>query len=316
MRRAGGIAANYTVATATAKHGARRRVNAARDKAIIGVALTLLPATAESFPVMTTYRSRAVGLEGLPDEFFGTAGLAGDAALEVPDHGYPLRPFAAELPQDDLVATDPRTDESPAERLYRRAVEASSRGRVSEAIHRYRELLSVDPGHTTARNNLSALLETTGDPAEALEQLTAALRAVPDDVNMLVSRGAILGRLKRHPEAEQDLRRALRLAPEHAPAHLTLGLVLWRKGVPKEAAEALRRAIALEPTNATAFYYLGEALNQAGDLPGARAALEQSAQLGPDHGRTYRLLGRVLDRLSRPEEAQAMYRRAREVGDT
>ena len=96
---------------------------------------------------------------------------------------------------------------------------------------------------------------------------------------------------------------------------LTLGLVLWRKGVPKEAAETLRKGLWLEPDNALGHYYLGEALNQAGDLKGARAALEKSAELAPDHGRTFRLLARVLDRMGRYEEAQTMYRRAREVGE-
>lgn len=264
---------------------------------------------------MPNYNSRATGLESQLDELFGTSGLEGELPPDEPDAGYPLRPFAALVPQDDLVATEPRTDESPTERLYRRAVEASSRGRVSEAILRYRELLQIDPTHVPARNNLSTLLETTGDPAEALEQLSAAIRMTPEDVNLLVSRGAICGRLKRYTEAENDLRRALRLDPQHVQAHMTLGLVLWRKGVPAQAAESLRRAIGLEPENPTAHYYLGEALNQAGDLAGARAALERSGELSPS-GRTFRLLGRVLDRMARPDDAQAMYRRARDAGDT
>lgn len=254
---------------------------------------------------MPTFRPRLSGLEELPDELFGTTGLEGDLLPDRPDEGYPLRPFAAMVPQDDLVATEPRTDESPADRLYRRASEAATRGRVSEAIHRYRELLAVEPSHVAARNNLSALLETTGDPAEALEQLSAAIRVSPDDVNLLVSKGAIHGRLKQYVEAETDLRRALKLDPHHMQAHLTLGLVLWRKGVPAQAAEALRRAIALEPANAAAHFYLGEALNQARDMPGARAALERAAELAPE-ARTFRLLGRVLDRMGKPEDARVM----------
>lgn len=262
---------------------------------------------------MPSYRHRATGLDSMLDELFGTSGLEGDLPPEMPDSGFPLRPFAAMVTQDDLVPTEPRTDESPVERLYRRALEATSRGRPAEAIQRYRELLTVEPGHVAARNNLATLLETTGDPQEALEQLTAALRLQPDDVAMLVSRGGIHGRLKQYAEAEADLRRALRLDPDHVQAHLALGLALWRKGVPREAADALQRAIQLEPQNAAAYYYLGEAQNQAGDLPAARAALEQATALQPD-GRSYRLLGRVLDRMGKYDEAQAMYRRAREAG--
>jgi superkiller protein 3 len=265
---------------------------------------------------VSTYRSRAVGLEGILDELFGLPTLEGDPIPEDADAGFPLRPFANRVPLDDLLATEPRTDESPAERLYRRAVEASSRGRVSEAIHRYRELLTLEPGHSAARNNLSLLLESSGDPAEALVQLEEAVAAAPDDPQLLVARGSAYSRLKRYTEAETDLRRAARLSPNSAPTLLALGLTLWRKGVTREAIDVLRRAIELEPGNATAYYYLGEAMNQASDLPGARAALERSAELAPEHGRTFRLLGRVLDRLGRPDDAREAYRRAREAGES
>jgi uncharacterized protein HemY len=84
--------------------------------------------------------------------------------------------------------------------------------------------------------------------------------------------------------------------------------------MPGPAADALRKAIALEPEHAIAHYYLGEALNQARDLAGARTALEKAGQLLPD-ARTFRLLGRVYDRLGKPDLAQEMYQRAREVGE-
>jgi tetratricopeptide (TPR) repeat protein len=260
-----------------------------------------------------TRNTRALGRESILDELFGTTGLEGDLVPAEPDAGFPLRPFASQVPQDDLLVTEPRTEETPVERLYRRALDAASRGRVAEAINRYRELLAHDPSHVTARNNLSHLLETTGDPEAALDQLSQAVRAAPDDVNLLVSRGAVYGRLKRYAEAETDLRRALRHDSQHVQAYLTLGLVLWRRGLPADAAHTLRRAIAIEPANATAWYYLGEALNQGGDLAGAREALEQAGAHAPQFARTWRLLGRVLDRLNRTDDAREMYRRAREA---
>ncbi len=260
------------------------------------------------------WNSRATGLDTLLHEVFEAAPLEAELPPEVADAGFPLRPFVSLVPQDDLISTEPVPDESPVDRLYRRAVEATRRDRTGEAIQRYRELLGLEPGHLEARTKLSLLLESSGDPVEALEQLSAALRVLPDEVNLLVSRGSIRGRLKQYGEAEGDLRRALRLAPDHVVAHTTLGLVLWRKGVPREAAVVLQRAIALEPGNAAAHHYLGEALNQAGDLPGARTALERAVELEPAGGRSCRLLARVLDRLGLYDEAQEMYRRAREQG--
>jgi Flp pilus assembly protein TadD len=41
--------------------------------------------------------------------------------------------------------------------------------------------------------------------------------------------------------------------------------------------------------------------------------LERAAVLQPDHARTYYVMGILLDRKHRPQEAAAMYRKAREV---
>lgn len=247
------------------------------------------------------------------EELFATRLLEGEPIPEESDVEFPLRPFAAELPQDDFLNTEPASDEAPVDRLYRRAAEAANRGRTAEAIHRYRELLAMQPGHVPARSALAGLLEAAGDPDEALDQLSQALRTAPDDAALLISRGAIYGRLKRYADAEADLRRALRHDPESVEGHLALALTLWRRGLPHEAAEILRRATTLEPDNATAHYYLGEALNQAGDYSGACAALARSTELAPRAARGWRLLGRVLDRLNRSDEARLMYQKAREA---
>jgi tetratricopeptide (TPR) repeat protein len=260
-------------------------------------------------------RSRASGREQTVDELFSTTGLEADPVVRTPDQTFPLRPFAAGIPHDDRVNTEPESNETGHERLCRRAADAISRGRRADAIQLYREVLAGDASHLAARNSLALLLEEAGERELALEELNTALRARPDEPSLLVSRGAILGRLKRYPEAEADLRRVLRSQPMLAPARFTLGLVLWRKGLPAEAVTELRHAIDIEPLNAVSHFYLGEALNQAGDTTGARAALERSAELDPTQKRTFQLLGRLLDRIGRPDEAMAYYRRAREIRD-
>ena len=147
-----------------------------------------------------TRRSRATGREQVVDDLFSTRGLEADPIPEGVDQQFSLRPFAAAVPQDDLVNTEPESNEPATDRLYRRAADAATRGRGAEAIQRYREILTLEPGHLAARNNLALLLEASGNAEEAFEQLTAALRGNPDEPALLVSRGAILGRLKRYPE--------------------------------------------------------------------------------------------------------------------
>ena len=258
--------------------------------------------------------SRSSGREQALDELFATAGLEGDPAARGVDSHFSLRPFAEGSAGDGKVEPDPVAEGTVPEQLLRRAREASDRSRRSEAVQIYRQLLTLEPGNLAGRNNLALLFESNGEPEMAIDELNAALRHHPDQIDLLVNRGAIQGTLKRYPEAEADLRRALRLAPGHAGAHYNLGLVLWKKGLPEDAADEFRRAVDADPENAAAWYYLGDARNQTGDLSNAQQALEEAVRLDPNFAKAFHLLGRVFDRMHRPTEAIDMYRRAREIG--
>ncbi len=257
--------------------------------------------------------SRSSGREQALDELFATAGLEADPAARGVDSHFSLRPFAEGSVGDGVVEPDPVAEGTVPEQLLRRAREAADRNRRGDAIQIYRQLLTIEPGNLAGRNNLALLFEAGGEPEMAIDELNAALRHHPDQVDLLVNRGAIQGTLKRYPEAEADLRRALRLAPGHAGAHYNLGLVLWKKGLPEDASAEFQRAVEKDRDHTAAWYYLGDARNQAGDLPGAQQALEEAVRLDASFSKAYHLLGRVFDRMHRPGEAIEMYRRAREI---
>ena len=87
-------------------------------------------------------------------------------------------------PADELSAED---------LLYNAAREAHSQGETRRAMAIYHELLSLNPGHVRARSNLGLLLDQIGDRELALEQLEQCLQAEPDNAQVLVNRGGVLG---------------------------------------------------------------------------------------------------------------------------
>jgi Flp pilus assembly protein TadD len=138
---------------------------------------------------------------------------------------------------------------------------------------------------------------------------------MPEQIELLLLRAILLGRLRRHGDAESDLRGILRLQASHGPAHFELGQLFWRKGLASEAATHFAKSLEYQPENGRVFYYLAEALNLMGDLPGANAVLDRALEATPRDGKVYHLRGRVLDRLGRPDEAREMYQRSRELQD-
>ncbi len=149
------------------------------------------------------------------------------------------------------------------------------------------------------------------EQSPALAELTRALGERPDDVGLLVARGALFASRQEWEPALADLRRAVRLAPDAWNAWDELGLLYWRRGRPAEAADCFRRLTAARPTG-RGYLFLGKSLIQAGDLGGAQSALERSAEMDPACSETYRLLGGLADRFGHSEEASAYYQRSLE----
>jgi len=203
--------------------------------------------------------------------------------------------------------------EGPAHELYRRAKRLSDAGAVEEAVAVYRELLAIEPAHLRARNNLGVLYDSVGDYRRALAEYQAAEELDPDDVRLQCNIAAVLASLGRYREAEAKLMQALATDPQNPDARENLGLVYFKKGLYAEAAVELRRAAELEAERASAFFYLGEALNHLNDIDAAMEALQRSVEIKPAP-RAYYTMGILYDRMKRPDLAQAMYRKAEELG--
>jgi Flp pilus assembly protein TadD len=197
-----------------------------------------------------------------------------------------------------------------AELLLQRAGAAAS---ADQAAALYRELLLASPEHVEARLRLARLLESGEQLEEAVKTLSLGLRLIPDQIELLLLRGSLLGRLRRYRDAESDLRGVLRVQASHGSAHFELGQLFWRKGLAAEAATQFAKSLESQPANGQVYYHLAEALNLKGDLAGASAVLDRALEATPGDGRVYHLRGRVLDRLGRPDEAREMYQRSREL---
>ena len=162
----------------------------------------------------------------------------------------------------------------------------------------------------------------TGQLAEAVANLQAALAAHPNDPDVLYYLGRASGLLskqsidslmaaypgsarshqamgenyfvlRRMEDAEKEYREALRSRPDIPEVHLELGEVYaggfqWAK-----AEEEFRAQTKLQPGNAEAFYRLGAALLEQGKAHEARTELVRADKLMPDMPETLYSLGKA-----------------------
>ncbi len=181
------------------------------------------------------------------------------------------------------------------------------------AVEILRALVVERPRDLGLRLRLAHHYEASGQMVLALDQLQTAREMDDSNVDVLSSLGATLGALARYDQADRELKRALRLDPDRADIHLNLGMLLFKRGLYAQAEAALRRATELDADSAVAHFYRGEALNQIGRVDDALVMLERSVALDPRNAKAFYTMGILYDKKNLPQQAESMYRRAREV---
>ncbi|MEI9971274.1 MAG: tetratricopeptide repeat protein [Ignavibacteriota bacterium] len=125
-----------------------------------------------------------------------------------------------------------------------------------EARNGYIEVLSREPGHRLALNNLGTLLYTMGYRTAARTAYSEAVARHPDDPMGRVNLGNILHEAGEFSAAREHFEAALRVDPGHAEAHQGLAYALSELGEP--AAADRHRRLGFQDRAVRSLRYRGE----------------------------------------------------------
>jgi aromatic-L-amino-acid decarboxylase len=129
-------------------------------------------------------------------------------------------------------------------------------GRTLEARNAYLDLLSREPSHRLALNNLGTLLHAAGYRTAARTAYLEAVARHPEDPMSNVNLGNVLYESGEFAAARERFETALRFDPNHAEAHQSLAYVLAELG-DQEGAQRHRRK-GFEDRPVVALPYRGE----------------------------------------------------------
>lgn len=167
----------------------------------------------------------------------------------------------------------------------------AAQGHLPEAISQYEKARAYDPDLTQVSYPLALLYDRVGADDEALKEFQLALKAEPNNANILNDLGYYYYARRNWPEAERWLNAAVQADPRYPRAWINLGLTLGQQGRYAESIAAFEKV--LNPAQARsnlAFVLLTqqkhdqaaqtyqEALALDPSLKTARAALAQLTQ--------------------------------------
>jgi tetratricopeptide (TPR) repeat protein len=172
------------------------------------------------------------------------------------------------------TSSAPKRSEVP--KLFAKAANLQSAGKLREAESVYRHILQVQPEHQDSLQNLGGLLCLLGAPTAAEVFLTQLVALQPDLALAHYNLGVAQEARQKLNEAEASYRTALALNPSFAEAHNNLGSALLHQGQLAEAQRCFRQALALDPDLVDAHYNLGSVLVEIGQQANHIASFQEA----------------------------------------
>jgi Flp pilus assembly protein TadD len=166
-------------------------------------------------------------------------------------------------------------------------------------------------GRTELVSALAQLFSRSGAHAQAISVLSDALRARPQDEDLLYELAAAYQRSGDTSQALASMRQVLTLNPRNASALNFIGYTLADRGEQLDEAERLiRSALALQPNSGAYLDSLGWLQFRRGDYAHAADTLERAVELDPEEPTILEHLGDAYGGTRRRQEAAMAYRRA------
>lgn len=185
----------------------------------------------------------------------------------------------------------------------------SRTGRLDEARAHLREL-GARPGGDRARSALMEfqILRDAGRQGEGEAVLEEALKALPDNPELLYETAMVAERNQKIDVAEERLRKLIQIKPDHAHAYNALGYSLADRNMRLDEAQTLiAKGLELSPDDPFILDSMGWVLFRRGDLSGALSYLERAFSIRPDPEIAAHL-GEVQWSLGRREDAEKLWR--------
>jgi tetratricopeptide (TPR) repeat protein len=181
-----------------------------------------------------------------------------------------------------LLQRLPRDFRRQADLLQQRASELRARGKLGEAIAKYREALEIYPHFLRALIFLGTTQGEQGQAENAAGILEFAARLYPKDPAAQYNLGIALGALGRTDDEMRAYRKAIEIQPDLVPAYQNLGAALLSSGQLARAAEVYRLGLDQNPLSAALYYNLAVVEEQLGEKAKAKRWLELAGAIDPE----------------------------------
>jgi tetratricopeptide (TPR) repeat protein len=184
-----------------------------------------------------------------------------------------------------------------AKKEFEKGADLSSKGKVADAVERFKKAIEIFPGYLRARNNLGVQYLKLGKWSDASEQFEAAIKINPKAFNPRQNLAIALIEQKKYVQAIEHLNQALSIDSSEPAAHLYAGIASIGVDAIDQAERELGIALSLGGADySNAHFYLGLVYMKKGEREPAVRELKAYLEKLPDGEKAARAR-QLLDKL-------------------
>jgi tetratricopeptide (TPR) repeat protein len=177
----------------------------------------------------------------------------------------------------------------------------------------YHEILSLNAESAEADMLAGEAQDELKNPAGAIEQFRAAVRADPKQPDVHFGLGYLLWSRRQYPEAVAEFQAELANNPKHAQALLYMADAQIQLNHPELALPLLESAKQLGPDLALARLDLGILLADAGRNSDALAEMKEAVRLNPEDANGHWHLGKLYRTMGKKDESKLEFDKAASI---
>jgi tetratricopeptide (TPR) repeat protein len=211
---------------------------------------------------------------------------------------------------EQAYAAIPQSAPQHVDAVHLRGVLALQRGNPGQAIELITQAVRIRSDVPAMHANLAEAYRSVGRNTDAIAHCRAALKLDPKYHACRNNLALALAAAGETAEAVNELQRTVEADPRNALAWNNLANVLRGQRRNDDALTAARRAVLIEPANPEFLSNLGQMLLEDGDTEEALQRLQNAVKLAPQLAAARNNLGNVLRELGRLDEAESQYNEA------
>lgn len=192
------------------------------------------------------------------------------------------------------------------------AMNYSRAGNAVEEKKIYEQVISIDPAHAHALNNLAFYYHRHNQLDVAIQYYKRAITSKPDFIGALNNLGILYIAIKNLNEAAVCFAQAVHYKPDYADALSNLGNIFREQGKFDEAMNCFQRVAALRP-DGNAHANMGLLLNDKRDYQKAAAHYQRATELMPHNTDNWCNLGNLYNAATEFEDALNCFQKALEI---